>query len=276
MIKIAENCNSNLPMQQYVFTRIEEILCLTGDLDYTNEEFTKIRAKYFASENNSQLASSSFFRAIRSTDAYLQRSASVGLAALLVYLPGDLPALIDWIIEQLTHEPLETSLPPLLLLMRSPEARKLIADAKGISLIVSQLIKLGVNGNAQQIYELTFCLWTVSLDKGADHAAFLASGAIRVLSDLLASAPSRKVVRMCLATLHNLAHVEDESVLMEMLTSGLQRLIETMIKSNAHTQTGDIEVEADAKALYDALLRNFRELSTFDRWVSEVQSGALR
>lgn len=37
-----------------------------------------------------------------------------------------------------------------------------------------------------------------------------------------------------------------------------------------------IEFESDVKALYDIMNRNYRDLSTFERWVSQVHSGALR
>lgn len=56
---------------------------------------------------------------------------------------------------------------------------------------------------------------------------------------------------------------------------GLQRQLETMIKTNAHIQANDPEVELDVRALSETLLKNYRDLSTFERWVSEVQSGKL-
>lgn len=43
-----------------------------------------------------------------------------------------------------------------------------------------------------------------------------------------------------------------------------------------HKQYGDAEVEQDVRALHEVLTRNYRDLSTFERWASEVQSGALR
>ena len=56
------------------------------------------------------------------------------------------------------------------------------------------LYQPGANGNAQQIYELTFILWTLSLGcEEKDLASFLSAGAIRVLFDLICAAPTRKV-----------------------------------------------------------------------------------
>ena len=52
----------------------------------------------------------------------------------------------------------------------------------------------GANGNAQQIYELNFILWTLSLGcEEKDLGSFLSAGAIRVLFDLISAAPTRKV-----------------------------------------------------------------------------------
>ena len=39
---------------------------------------------------------------------------------------------------------------------------------------------------------------------------------------------------------------------------------------------GDSELESDVKFLHDVLSKNYKELSTFDKWASEVHSGALR
>lgn len=38
---------------------------------------------------------------------------------------------------------------------------------------------------------------------------------------------------------------------------------------------GDVELESDVKYLHDILVKNYKELSTYDKWVSEVKSGML-
>lgn len=225
MIKIAENCTSNLTIQQYVFLRVEEILGITGEVD--SIETTSKRALYFATQDFNA-PYEPFLRGLKSADASVQKSAATGLAALLAYLEGPISVLLDWIYSQFDAAAIESLLPPLCLLMRKASARNAFAQdpttntrPNGIHLVVAQLYKLGMNGNAQLLYELTFILWTLSLQKETTNpTAFLSSGAIRILADLLASAPSRKVVRMALATLHNLAALENEGVLTEMLTSG--------------------------------------------------------
>ena len=61
-----------------------------------------------------------------------------------------------------------------------------------------------------------------------------------------------------------------------LFSSVLYRTLETMIQSNAHKQAGDAELESDVKFLHDVLAKNYKELSTFDKWASEVHSGSLR
>ena len=74
--------------------------------------------------------------------------------------------------------------------------------------------------------------------------------------------------------LRNLSSSQDPDILTEMLNVGIDRQTETLIRNKS---VGfDSDVEADAKCLFDILLRNYRDLSTFDKWVSEIHSGALR
>lgn len=280
LMKIADNCTSSLPVQQYVFTRVEEILGLNpSDFSGTDHEaFVYLRAPYFTIDGIN-IQDGPFLRGIRSKDPYTQRSASLGLACLLTAREGEVNALVNWICEQLSSaqpQVTEIAIPALSMIMRRASARKLFNSQNGVMLICNVLKRLGSNGSAQQLYDLTFCLWTLSLGEEADLRAFLQAGASRILTELLATAPSRKVVRMALSTLRNLASSEDDNLLTEMLTGGLQKFLENMIQANAHKQSGDPEVESDAKALYDVLMKNYRELSTFERWISEVQTGTLR
>jgi V-type H+-transporting ATPase subunit H len=280
LLKLADKCTSNLLAQQYVFTRIEEILSADSS-DF------KARAALFTSSPDGPINGSGvvqdgpFLRALRSTDAFIQESASVGLALLYTAYNGEVNSLVSWIcdiLQQAVEKPqvTEVALPALTILLRRETCRSPFSAKGGISLIVQILNKLGRNGNAQQLYELTFCLWTLSLGESADIDAFLHCGTILTLTELVAAAPSRKVVRMALASLLNLTRGSNEGILTEMLTGGLTKMLENMIHSNAHKQAGDPEVEADVRNLFEILMKNYRDFSTYDRWVSEVKTGNLR
>lgn len=272
MLKLADKCTSSVPAQQYVFTRIEEIL--GSDTDFKN------RAGLFTVDGTT-IQDGPFLRALRSTDVFTQESASVGLALLYTAYNGEVNSLVAWICDMLQlglEKPQATqiALPSLTILLRRETCRQPFTAKGGISLIVQTLNKIGRNGNAQQLYELTFCLWTLSLGESADIDAFLHCGTVLTLTELVAAAPSRKVVRMSLAALLNLTRGSNEGILTEMLTGGLTKMLENMIHSNAHKQAGDPEVEADVRNLFEILMKNYRDFSTFDRWVSEVKTGNLR
>ena len=49
-----------------------------------------------------------------------------------------------------------------------------------------------------------------------------------------------------------------------------------MVESESYKSHKDQEYETDVKALAAVLERNYRELSTFERWSTEINSGALR
>jgi hypothetical protein len=95
--------------------------------------------------------------------------------------------------------------------------------------------RLGSNGNAQLIYELSFILWTLSLNCANHTGAFLSSKAIVEMCGLIGAAPSRKVVRMAIAMLRTLAATENSDILSEMLTEGAYSLTHSLAYSLTHS-----------------------------------------
>lgn len=280
LINIADNCTSNLSVQQYVFTRVEEILGLGTDYSDADIEVFGCRHAVLFTKDGKNLIDGPFLRALSSSDTYLQQSASLGFASLLTVCEGDSGALVQWINGKLSACS-SIALPALSAVLRKPAARKLFVESGGVGYVVTFLQKLGTNGNAQTIYELVFILWTVSLDthdaaKEGTLEDFLRSGVVPCLVELVAAAPSRKVVRMSVGALRNLVLTESDKALTEMFSGNLMKLLDNLVQTNAHKQSGDAEFEADVRSLYDIMNRNFRELSTFDRWKSQVDTGALR
>lgn len=280
LIKLADHCVNQLTVQQYVFTRIEEILGVGADYtDSDNEVFNNKNAKLFFTIDSSKVLDGPFLRALNSPDNYLQRSASIGLASLFGIGDGNISALVAWInskFSSVSQGVWEMALPTLIVLVRSAPARLVFIASGGIAHVVALLRKIGANGNAQQVYDLTFVLWTLTLSSEIDSRAFLSGGAIATLVDFLAAAPSRKVARVAVAALRNLADTSNDDVLTEMFSSSLDAVLNNISQSALCRQSNDADFDEDVKSLNDVLLKNYRELSTFDRWASEVQSGALR
>lgn len=272
LMKLADKCTSSVPAQQYVFTRVEEIL--EGSEDLT--EFKQRALLFTVDEKN--LQDGPFLRALRANDHYVQRSASSALALLLSAADGEHNSFITWLCEMITSNSpsnIEIAIPAMTILVRRESYRRPLIAKNCVTTVGHLLFKLGTNGNAQMLYELCFCLWALSLEDYCDKKVFINANIIKLLTDLMGAAPSRKVVRMAVSALYNLARDENENVLMEMLSGGLTKILENMIHANAHKQAGDPEVEENVRNLFEVLMKNFREFSSFDRWETEVNNGNL-
>jgi V-type H+-transporting ATPase subunit H len=277
LIKIADT--SNLTVQQYTFTRIEEILGRGSDYTDTDKmSLVKKNAKLFTSDGT-RIVDAPFLRALNSSDNYLQRVASEGLGYLLTVCEGNASALIQWINTKLVSTSAgvwEMALPALVALVHSENNRTIFVQNNGVANIVSLLRRIGANGNSQQLYDLTFILWTLTLSVDPDVKVFLQGGAISLLVGFLASASTRKIARMIVAALKNLASSEDSTVLSEMFSNGLEKVLDNQMHSAMCKQSNDSEFDSDIRNLHNLLFKNYRDLSTFDKWASEVNSGDLR
>lgn len=279
LIRILENCSSNVQIQQFVYATMQEILGIGSEFNEADAPAFGTRHAPLFTKDGKNLVDGPFVKALNTSDITVQKFASAAFATLLTVCDGNVGALIEWITNKLTSHDTSVygmAMPALSSLMRRGSARDAFVAAGGVQSIVYIFKKLGSNGNAQQTYELTFILWTLSLNAAHQLNQFLSAGTIRILVEMVAAAPSRKVVRMAVCTLRNLAQTENDDVLTEMLTAGLDKLLGNMVASNVHKQSGDPEVEEAVKGLHEILLKNYRDLSTFERWTSEVQSRALR
>jgi V-type H+-transporting ATPase subunit H len=203
---------------------------------------------------------------------------------------------------------LDVLLPSLSVLVMVPSTRSSLMNQSDIITNIAILLKkLGVSGNPQHIYELCFVMWAFALtltqkqnqliqfDAQAEVEVYVKAGCIPLLVDLVAAATSRKILRMSVAILHLLSSSEDGTLLLEIFATNLPRLIDGMAQSSSlSTSTGtsssdlsssspsklkgplDPEFENDVLGLNEVLIRNHRELSTFERWSSEVHSGSAK
>lgn len=169
-------------------------------------------------------------------DPFAQRGASLCLACILLAgCPSRqsqssitdystvrelLQALLSWISSQLqssSGSSVSLVTPTLMILIDCREARQMFATGGGIGYLSKHLkSKHGGDGSrriqngasVQQIYELTFALWTMTYELNSTYSvrvAFADMGAVKALCDLVASAPREKVVRVALSSLCNLA-----------------------------------------------------------------------
>lgn len=277
-MKISANPNDTI-IARYAFFRAEQILGLSSDdADLANSAFG-IKHAHIFTFGGIYLNDSSLVKALLSADTTVQRSAGLIFATLLNVYEGSADRLKEWIVSKLvssTDGVWELAIPALTTFTRNNNARKAaLVEAGVVQNIASIFRTIDLSGKTQQVYELCFVLWTLCLGQ-LDLTAYLASGIVPILVDLLASAPTRKIVRMTLATLRNLTASEDDNMLNEMYTAHLPKVLDTMSHNHFLRNAADEEAEQDFKFLQDVLSRNFRELSSYERWTSQVYSGSLR
>jgi len=162
-------------------------------------------------------------------------------------------------------------LPSLCILLREKQCRLDFGAHGGVGLLTKVLRLQGSIGDPQYLYEVTFCIWTLTFEEQL-KSDFTRSETVSVLSEQIVTAPREKVVRVSLAALRNLCYGRLDSLNEQMITCGLPKTIENLLER----QINDSELIEDAKFLSDALLKDARELSTWERYVSEVASGQLK
>ena len=78
------------------------------------------------------------------------------------------------------------------------------------------------------------------------------------------AAPREKVVRVSLATLRNLCEGNTE-----VITTIIKCELPKTLANMRERQWADPDISEDVDAVYSILMNNYRELSTFERWVKE-------
>ena len=139
--------------------------------------------------------------------------------------------------------------------------------------------------SVQQIYELCFCLWTMTFELDADDDSsdntdivnhFHRDGAVVALCELVQLAPREKVVRLALSALVNLAKSPShgKSLLREMIGCQLLSSIETQRAQSR--KSNDPELQQDLDFLCKKLKEQYKEMTNWDVYKAEIESGHLQ
>lgn len=191
-----------------------------------------------------------------------------------------------------------------MILMSSTEGRQIFAASGGIKYLSRQLrqrekklspstslpqgTERRANSSVQQLYELTFCLWclTYELNNFADVRADFARDGLPVMAlvEMVSSAPREKVVRLALAALRNLAicsadihpepvspRIDSKVFLGEMIACGLMKAI-VLLRERQFT---DPDMLDDVESLHKLLTENFKEMTRWEVYQNEVETGQL-
>mmetsp|Transcript_10083 Transcript_10083/g.14260 ORF Transcript_10083/g.14260 Transcript_10083/m.14260 type:complete len:517 (-) Transcript_10083:383-1933(-) len=212
-----------------------------------------------------------------------------------------LEALTAWIVSQLKSsvgDSVGLAIPAMTAIMSATETRHLFSASGGIKYLCRQLKgkkasskdKKGANATVQQLYELSFCLWCMTYELNGSpniRSDFAKDGAaVSALTDLVSGAPREKVVRVALSALVNLAvctaeespgpvgspKIDGGVFLTEMLACRLSKSIDYL----EERQFTDPDMIADLKTLHKLLADNYKEMSRWEVYKTEVESGHLQ
>jgi len=248
-----------------------------------------------------------------SGDPFAQRGASLCLSYILIagcpsqrkgskalsYASAEEPlqALISWITSQLqssASSSLSLVTPTLVNLVNCAEARLIFATSGGIGYLSRHIRVKNMQPknkrqgavSVQQLYELCFCLWTITYECNTSatvRTSFARDSVVQSLVDIVTSAPREKIVRVTLSALRNLAVCEEFGgksnyktidgpiFLNEMIGAGLMKQIDLM----RERQWTDPDLVEDLDVLHKLLHDNYKDMSTWDLYAAEVESGAL-
>jgi len=279
LLKILDVITTDITAQQFALTRIEDILSGRFDVDpsdatheVSDTELLK-RASLFAADGF--VDDRPFLRALESSDLYCQRAASSALARLAVAGIAPVEGLVNWICTSLqsarqTNAITRVAISSLALLLRRGSARPLFGQHGGVGYLTKLLKSHGSGANAQLLYEISFCLWTLSFCQEL-HEQFMAHGTVALLVEQVTAAPREKVVRVSLATIRNISQDNPDAITL-IIGCGLLKVLKNM----QERQWSDPDIAEDVAALFTILTNNYKELSTFDRWVAELHSKQLK
>lgn len=258
---------------RYALARLEELL--------PDGILLRKRAAYVVP--NGQVDSTPFMRLIRATRGYTETAASSILARLLTVYPEKIAtsALVDWIITCLSLGPeakelnnpsssasANAAVCALMIMVRNEAGRECFIAAGGLKLL-SEILR-HVGDRSQLSYEVCFCLWTLTFCDSA-IVAFGTTGALLAIIDKLHSSRRDKITRVCLCALKNLLGKNNGVFNEVMIESGMLKSLGKM-KEQPWT---DIDIVTDVSSIRDVLLREFKELTTMDRYEKELETGTL-
>jgi len=266
LLKVLQNVTSNQKATNYILTKMEDILA---------NDASK-RSKFFLTGSGVDCAP--FMRLIRGNDEpQQQRVASTVLATLLSEQEGECGMLLDWIVEALAggrgrSQTMRLAVQALAILLRATKARLLFGQAGGVGYLTKLLRLQGGEANAQLLYEIAFSMWTLALVDSLQQD-FLTNSSIPALVEQITAAPREKVVRMALATLRLLSEGdESRQYVEEMMHCGLTKTLRNL----RQRQWADPDIGDDVEVLYNKLMQDYHELSTFEMYAQEVKSGNLK
>ncbi|KAJ9119143.1 hypothetical protein QFC22_003634 [Naganishia vaughanmartiniae] len=154
-------------------------------------------------------------------------------------------------------------------ILGSRQIRKAAWDQESL---LSGLIKaLKANPSPQLQYWIIICFWQLSFEIYAAEELDKRFDLVALFAEVARTAAKEKVTRVVMATLRNLMALAPSANINSMV---VQKVL-PLVKSFSQRKWSDDEVIDDIKYLRDELDARLSNLSTFDEYASEVESGHL-
>jgi len=124
----------------------------------------------------------------------------------------------------------------------------------------------------QQIYKSVFALWLISFDKKLAED-FKRHQVIKKIKDILTTSRTEKVIRICLTLMKNILHLKPlgGALCEEIVESGMLDAVQNL----EFEKWRDGELYDEIKEMVQQIGREVSEMSNFDRYERELQTGAL-
>ncbi|PVG03092.1 ATPase, V1 complex, subunit H [Serendipita vermifera] len=254
---------------------MQNILVAIGDVLSDHDE--RIPLFLDASKIDPELPYTPFLKTLESTDDWVQLKACQIVTTLMSAEPGVLkpfqysPLLhtISGLMKGSSPSGIDVAVKSLEALLPRPEIRKTVwtmpETIKGLISILRD------KPDPQMTYQASFCLWLLSFERDVARDINKQYDIIPLLTEAAQSAVKEKVIRVILATFRNLVSKAPESNLPAMLVVKLL----PFVKNLSTRKWTDDDIVEDIQYLRDELAENFRSLTTYDEYTSELASGLL-
>ena len=139
-----------------------------------------------------------------------------------------------------------------------------------LSTLVTASAMSNSSSTVQLLYQTLFSLWSLSYSpEAAMEMASSKVGLIAKLVEIVKASPKEKVIRVALSTLRNLLGAGSASN--DMVVFGLMPVLESM----QARKFADEDIHEDVEALHSSLQVNLLGLTSWDVYITELQSGKL-
>ncbi|KAI9322897.1 armadillo-type protein [Dichotomocladium elegans] len=132
------------------------------------------------------------------------------------------------------------------------------------------ILKKG-SSNPQVLYELCFAIWLLTFDQEIAANLNRKYDVIPTLIEVAKSAVKEKVIRVIVATFKNMIEKAPRENLSAMLVEKLQPFAEHL----STRKWQDRDIMDDISLIQERLQENFQDLTTFEVYASEVETGKL-